>query len=142
ISDPTRAPGAELFPGAPGVSAPEGWGKTDQVGMSTWSREKNDEPATSVSLFADLAKVPEGSGLNHKSQQIPDFGTLTGRVAQCCGDGDVSCSAPDYAALGIAALTIWEQVGGDVTKDPIGAANLTSPAMSATAASGVARSAG
>lgn len=142
ISDPTRAPGAELFPGAPGVSAPEGWGKTDQVGMSTWSREKNDEPATSVSLFADLAKVPEGSGLNHKSQQISDFGTLTGRVAQFCVDGDLSCSAPNNAALGRAALTITEQAGADFTKDPIGAANLTSQAMSATAASGVAKSAG
>lgn len=142
ISDPTRAPGAELFPGAPGVSAPEGWGKTDQVGTSTWSREKKDEPATSVSLFADLAKVPEGSGLNHKSQQISDFGTLTGRVAQFCVDGDLSCSAPNNAALGRAALTITEQAGADFTKDPIGAANLTSQAMSATAASGVAKSAG
>lgn len=142
ISDPTRAPGAELFPGAPGVSAPEGWGKTDQVGTSTWSRERKDEPATSVSLFADLAKVPEGSGLNHKSQQISDFGTLTGRVAQFCVDGDLSCSAPNNAALGRAALTITEQAGADFTKDPIGAANLTSQAMSATAASGVAKSAG
>lgn len=142
ISDPTRAPGAELFPGAPGVSAPEGWGKTGQVGTSTWSREKKDEPATSVSLFADLAKVPEGSGLNHKSQQISDFGTLTGRVAQFCVDGDLSCSAPNNAALGRAALTITEQAGADFTKDPIGAANLTSQAMSATAASGVAKSAG
>lgn len=142
ISDPTRAPGAELFPGAPGVSAPEGWGKTDQIGTSTWSREKKDEPATSVTLFADLAKVPEGSGLNHKSQQISDFGTLTGRVAQFCVDGDLSCSAPNNAALGRAALTITEQAGADFTKDPIGAANLTSQAMSATAASGVAKSAG
>jgi hypothetical protein len=166
ISDPTRAAGQTLFPGVPGQSAPVSWTgtssrsalgrtssaplferKTTSTASSTSRRPANTtrrqttvpEQETSVKLYADLATVPEGSGLNHQAQQITDFGTLTGRVAQVCVTGDLSCSAPVNAALGRAALAIMDHAGTDFSRDPLAAANSVAQSLTATAASGVAR---
>lgn len=167
ISDPTRAAGQTLFPGVPGQSAPVSWtgtnsssrvGKTSSAPLfgrksstsqttGTSSRPtraaqrqtKVPEQETSVKLYADLATVPKGSGLNHEAQQIEDFGSLTGRVAQICVTGDLSCSAPENAALGRAALAIMDHAGTDFSGDPLAAANAVSQSLTATAASGVAR---
>lgn len=100
---------------------------------------KVPEQETSVKLYADFATVPKGAGLNHEAQQIEDFGTLTGRVAQICVTGDLSCSAPENAALGRAALAIMDHAGTDFSDDPLAAANAVSQSLTATAASGVAR---
>ena len=81
-----------------------------------------------------------GSGINHKSQQITDFGSLAGRVAQFCLQGDLFCSAPKDAALGRATLIIADQERADFSKDPVGAANITAQAMSETTATGVVKS--
>lgn len=168
ISDPTRAAGQTLFPGVPGQSAPVSWTGTNSStsgrtgNAPQFSRASSTAPATrtssrttsaprrqttvpeqetSVKLYADLATVPAGSGLNHQAQQIEDYGSLTGRVAQICVTGDLSCSAPTNAALGRAALSIMEHAGTDFSGDPLAAANAVSQSLTATAASGVARSA-
>lgn len=139
ISDPTRAEGQPLFPGAPGLSAPESWGKASANPVKNSTKSTTSEPATSISLFADLATVPAGAGIKPEMQRISDFGSLKGRVAQFCVEGDLSCSAPVNAALGRAAMAINEQSGADFSRDPLSAANLTAQAFSATAATGVAK---
>ena len=144
ISDPTRGESQPLFPGAAGQTAPSSWGgstKTENTNSGSKKHKSNtDEQTTNVTLHADYFTPPEGSGINHKSQQITDFGSLTGRVAQFCLTGDLSCSAPKDAALGRAALVIADQEGADFSKDPVGAANITAQAMSETAATGVVKS--
>lgn len=168
ISDPTRAAGQTLFPGVPGQAAPVSWtgmsssssggqvGKTSSAPLfsrktttatTSGGRPTNQvrrpaatpEQETSVKLYADLATVPQGSGLNHQAQQIDDFGSLTGRVAQICVTGDLSCSAPENAALGRAALAVMDHAGTDFSGDPLSAANAVSQSLTATAASGVTR---
>lgn len=167
ISDPTRVAGQTLFPGVPGQSAPVSWtgdnassrssgfGRTSSAPLferssststptgtrKSTSRHQSDVPEqeTSVKLYADLATVPAGSGLNHEAQQIEDFGSLTGRVAQICVTGDLSCSAPENAALGRAALAVMDHAGTDFSGDPLAAANAVSQSLTATAASGVAK---
>ena len=144
ISDPTRGESQPLFPGASGQTAPSSWGgstKTENTNSGSKKHKSNtDEQTTNVTLHADYFTPPEGSGINHKSQQITDFGSLTGRVAQFCLTGDLSCSAPKDAALGRAALAVADQEGADFSKDPVGAANITAQAMSETAATGVVKS--
>ena len=144
ISDPTRGESQPLFPGAAGQTAPSSWGgstKTENTNSGSKKHKSNtDEQTTNVTLHADYFTPPEGSGINHKSQQITDFGSLTGRVAQFCLTGDLSCSAPKDAALGRAALAVADQEGADFSKDPVGAANITAQAMSETAATGVVKS--
>ena len=142
ISDPTRGESQPLFPGAAGQTAPSSWGGK-QLGSNSRgsnSQTASDEQTTGITLHADYFTPPEGSGINHKSQQITDFGSLAGRVAQFCLQGDLSCSAPKDAALGRAALAVADQEGADFSKDPVGAANITAQAMSETAATGVVKS--
>lgn len=142
ISDPTRGESQPLFPGAAGQTAPSSWGgkKLGSNSRGSNSQTASDEQTTGITLHADYFTPPEGSGINHKSQQITDFGSLTGRVAQFCLTGDLSCSAPKDAALGRAALAVADQEGADFSKDPVGAANITAQAMSETAATGVVKS--
>lgn len=164
ISDPTRAASQTLFPGVPGQSAPVSWtgdsgrtasrsggtrkpaplfGDKSSTSRTTSAARRQTEVAeqtTSVKLYADLATVPQGAGLNHEAQQIEDFGSLTGRVAQICVTGDLACSAPENAALGRAALAVMDHAGTDFSDDPLSAANAVSQSLTATAASGVAKS--
>ena len=142
ISDPTRGESQPLFPGAAGQTAPSSWGgkKLGSNSRGSNSQTASDEQTTGITLHADYFTPPEGSGINHKSQQITDFGSLAGRVAQFCLQGDLSCSAPKDAALGRAALAVADQEGADFSKDPVGAANITAQAMSETAATGVVKS--
>ena len=142
ISDPTRGESQPLFPGAAGQTAPSSWGgkKLGSNSRGSNSQTASDEQTTGITLHADYFTPPEGSGINHKSQQITDFGSLAGRVAQFCLQGDRSCSAPKDAALGRAALAVADQEGADFSKDPVGAANITAQAMSETAATGVVKS--
>ena len=142
ISDPTRGESQPLFPGAAGQTAPSSWGgkKLGSNSRGSNSQTASDEQTTVITLHADYFTPPEGSGINHKSQQITDFGSLAGRVAQFCLTGDLSCSAPKDAALGRAALAVADQEGADFSKDPVGAANITAQAMSETAATGVVKS--
>lgn len=148
VSDPTRAAGQTLFPGVQGQSAPESWGD-DPSSSSGWSSgtswsssgSEDDEDTTSITKYADLAKMPEGSGLNPEAQHIDDFGDLEGQVAQFCLTGDLSCAAPNNSALGRAGLQIMEHAQPDFTRDPLGSANSVWRSLSATAASGMARNA-
>ncbi|MFE9785181.1 cutinase family protein [Nocardia salmonicida] len=82
FSDPQRAPGSPVIPGRPGQLTPD------------------PAPGTSgaaVSQVALTAAPASGGGIAITSGV--DFGALTGRVADICVDGDLSCAAPDRAAL-------------------------------------------
>lgn len=166
VSDPTRAAGESVFPGVPGQAAPEDWessasssrsstsgasgsaaarlaGKSSTGSGSSGSDSTGEngetQAATSITEYADLSEIPEGSGLNPQSQHISDFGSLQGRVAQFCVSGDLSCAAPNNAALGRAGLAIANASDADFSRDPLGAASITAQAVSATAATGVAK---
>ncbi|MGQ4597779.1 cutinase family protein [Nocardia sp. R6R-6] len=104
FGDPTRNPGASLFPGAPGKTTPDA------------------TPGTSggrlVSLAA-LAQAPaSGGGIGPERDRAVDFGALTGRVASFCTAGDLACDAPDGAPIlkAIANLVGQSELSGG---DPI-----------------------
>lgn len=85
FGDPTRNPGAPLFPGAPGKAAPDA------------------APGTSADRLASLAALPQapasGGGIGPERDQAANFGALTGRVASFCAAGDLACDAPGGAPI-------------------------------------------
>ncbi|PKV80493.1 cutinase family protein [Nocardia fluminea] len=101
FSDPQRAPGSPVIPGRPGQLTPD------------------PAPGTSgaaVSQVAITTAPASGSGIATTSGV--DFGALTGRVADICVEGDLSCSAPDRAAL----LRMSAQLAAQADlRDPIAA---------------------
>ncbi|WP_280422506.1 cutinase family protein [Nocardia carnea] len=100
-SDPERAPGSPVIPGRPGQLIPEPAPGTNGV---------------AVSKVAFTAAPASGGGIATTSGV--DYGALTGRVADICVEGDLSCSAPDRAALLQAAAQIAAQAD---LRDPIAA---------------------
>ncbi|WP_280384261.1 cutinase family protein [Nocardia wallacei] len=110
LADWTRPPGGEVFPGRPGQRSPDAPPGTDGT-------------ATSEVTFAP---VPSSGGI---ASDTKTFGDLTGRVAQVCIGGDLSCDAPANAAVlrvaaGVAARTDF--------RDPLSAAASAGAAWSAT----------
>ncbi|WP_280416782.1 cutinase family protein [Nocardia carnea] len=112
IGDPTRTPGAALFPGAPGKANPD------------------PAPGTEGAEIAGITALPQapatGGGIAPNRDAAEDFGTLTGRVASFCAPGDLACDAPEGAPILKAVASIVGQAklsGGD----PI--ASLTSVAQ-------------
>jgi len=110
LSDWTRPPGDERFPGRPGQQSP------DPV------------PGTSGAATSQvrLAPVPESGGI---AADATDFGKLDGRVGEFCDPGDLACDAPHDAdaltvAAGVAAQTDF--------RDPIRAVSSAGAAWSAT----------
>lgn len=112
IGDPTRTPGAPLFPGAPGKATP------DPV------------PGTEGAQTAQIAALPQtpatGGGIAPNRDAAEDFGTLTGRVASFCAAGDLACDAPEGAPIlkAVAGIVGQAKLSGG---DPI--ASLTSVAQ-------------
>ncbi|MFI5778071.1 cutinase family protein [Nocardia sp. NPDC051570] len=80
IADPTRRPGASLFPGSPGRRAPAA------------------APGTSGAEVARLQPFSQqslsGGGIGPDQDIAIDFGALSGRVASLCIPGDLACDAP------------------------------------------------
>ena len=100
-SDPTRAAGSPVIPGRPGQSTPD------------------PAPGTSGAAVASVAittAAPAGGGI--AAGEGVDYGALTGRVADICVDGDLSCAAPDNAALLRVAAGIAAQAD---LRDPLAA---------------------
>ncbi|WP_083880674.1 cutinase family protein [Nocardia araoensis] len=102
FGDPTRNPGAPLFPGAPGKATP------DPV------------PGTSGDRLASIAALPQapatGGGIGPERDKAANFGALTGRVASFCAAGDLACDAPDGAPILRAVANVAGQSklsGGD-----------------------------
>ncbi|MGW0007257.1 cutinase family protein [Nocardia grenadensis] len=85
LADPTRAPGAAVFPGLPGAGRPEA------------------APGTTGAELGALPEFPQhpapGGGIGPLRDIAPDFGELTGRVASLCLPGDLACDAPADAPL-------------------------------------------
>ncbi|MEV4204354.1 cutinase family protein [Nocardia salmonicida] len=100
-SDPDRAPGSPVIAGRPGQLTPD------------------PAPGTAgaaVSQIALSTAVTSGGGIATTSGV--DFGALTGRVADICVEGDLSCAAPDRAAM----LRVAAQLAAQADlRDPIAA---------------------
>ncbi|MET7769046.1 cutinase family protein [Nocardia sp. NPDC005366] len=102
FADPTRNPGAPLFPGAPGRHTPD------------------PAPGTRGDRVADVAALSltpaEGGGIGPERDRAPDFAALTGRVASFCAAGDLACDAPSGAPVLRAVANVAGQAtlsGGD-----------------------------
>ncbi|WP_280193474.1 cutinase family protein [Nocardia farcinica] len=100
-SDPERAPGSPVIAGRPGQTIPDSPPGTSGAAVSR------------VSLSSAVAS---GGGIATTSGA--DYGELTGRVADICVEGDLSCAAPDRAALLRVAVQIAAQAD---LRDPIAA---------------------
>lgn len=100
-SDPDRAPGSPVFPGRPGQLTPD------------------PAPGTSGAAVSGVAiTTAPASGGGIATGKDDDYGALTGRVADICVEGDLSCSAPDRAAL----LRVAAQVAAQADlRDPVAA---------------------
>ncbi|MEU2122210.1 cutinase family protein [Nocardia niwae] len=102
FADPTRNPGAPLFPGAPGKATPD------------------PAPGTTGDRLASIAALPQapatGGGIGPERDKAANFGALTGRVASFCAAGDLACDAPDGAPILKAVANVAGQSklsGGD-----------------------------
>lgn len=78
---PDRAPGEATFPGRPGQLIADPPPGTTGAALAT-------APITNAS--------PTGGGI---ADGATSYGSLTGRVADICAEGDLVCSAPHQAAL-------------------------------------------
>ncbi|TDP28610.1 cutinase family protein [Nocardia ignorata] len=104
MADPTRTPGAGLFPG------------TDATAPAP-------APGTNGQHLAALPPAPlrsgvSGGGIGPQRDTPEDFGALTGRVASLCVAGDLACDTPAgsvilRAAAGVASQSLLS------TGDPI-----------------------
>ncbi|WP_378738111.1 cutinase family protein [Nocardia brasiliensis] len=116
LADPTRYPGAPLFPGAAGKLAPD------------------PPPGTVADGLADLRAQPApaaGGGIGPLRDLAPDFGALTGRVASFCIDGDLACDSPANAPL----LHMIINIAGQALlplDDPLTALSSIADALAAT----------
>ncbi|MEU0500887.1 cutinase family protein [Nocardia sp. NPDC005998] len=102
FADPTRNPGAPLFPGSPGKATPD------------------PAPGTSGDQIASIAALPQepasGGGIGPERDKAANFAALTGRVASFCAAGDLACDAPEGAPILKAVASIAGQTklsGGD-----------------------------
>lgn len=119
LSDPTREAGSDVFPGAPGQSAPAAVPGTDGA-------------AVQQVQVADTAG-PEGRGIAPNSS-APDFGTLTGRVASFCVEGDLACDTPTDSPLLQLVVNIAGQTRLD---DPVNAISDVAQALGMSALGGI-----
>jgi hypothetical protein len=102
FADPTRNPGAPLFPGSPGKATPD------------------PAPGTPGDRIAAIAALPQepasGGGIGPDRDIAANFGALTGRVASFCAAGDLACDAPEGAPILKAVANVAGQStlsGGD-----------------------------
>ncbi|WP_067694041.1 cutinase family protein [Nocardia jejuensis] len=103
FGDPTRGQSANLFPGS-SKSAP------DPVPGTSGHAVSGVEAAT--------VATASGSGIAPERDIATSYGSLTGRVASFCSSGDLSCDAPDNAALlrTVANVAGQVEIGGDPIK--------------------------
>ncbi|WP_245649620.1 cutinase family protein [Nocardia shimofusensis] len=85
FADPTRTPGAPLFPGSPGKITPD------------------PAPGVQARQLATIAALPQtpaaGGGIGPDRDRAANFAALTGRVASLCAAGDLACDAPANAPI-------------------------------------------
>ncbi|MFI6047428.1 cutinase family protein [Nocardia sp. NPDC051321] len=116
LADPTRYPGASLFPGAAGKLAPD------------------PAPGTVAADLSALQAQPApaaGGGIGPLRDLAPDFGALTGRVASFCIDGDLACDSPANTPI----LHLITNIAGQALlplDDPLTALSSITDALAAT----------
>jgi len=85
FADPTRNPGAPLFPGSPGKLTPD------------------PAPGVEGRQLAAITASPRtpaaGGGIGPDRDRAANFAALTGRVASFCVAGDLACDAPTGAPI-------------------------------------------
>lgn len=117
LADPTRAPGAGMFPGLPGTVRPD------------------PAPGTTGAELKALPEFPRhtapGGGIGPLRDIAPDFGELTGRVASMCLPGDLACDAPTDAPLLHMVVNILGQAEL-IPSDPMTALSSIADGFSAT----------
>ncbi|WP_327149248.1 cutinase family protein [Nocardia sp. NBC_01329] len=117
LADPTRAPGAGVFPGLPDTARPE------------------PAPGTTGAELGALQEFPQhpapGGGIGPLRDIAPDFGELTGRVASMCLPGDLACDAPTDAPLLHMVVNILGQAEL-IPSDPVTALSSIADGFSAT----------
>ncbi|MBF6332070.1 cutinase family protein [Nocardia transvalensis] len=117
FGDPTRNPGAPLFPGSPDRIAPDAPPGTE---------------GQRVAAVRALALPPaSGGGIGPGRDVATDFGALTGRVASFCVAGDLACDAPAGAPIlrAVAAVMGQSTLSGG---DPIAALTSIAQALAFT----------
>ncbi|MGW5386164.1 cutinase family protein [Nocardia sp. NPDC003963] len=119
LADPTRAPGAAVFPGQPGSGRPQ------------------PAPGTTGAELDALPEFPQhpapGGGIGPLRDIAPDFGELTGRVASLCLPGDLACDAPTDAPLLHMVVNILGQAEL-IPSDPVAALESIGDGFSSTLA--------
>ncbi|GAA1630587.1 hypothetical protein GCM10009764_61800 [Nocardia ninae] len=116
LADPTRYPGAPLFPGAAGKRAPDPAPGTVSTGLAALQAQPAPAAGGGIGPLRDLA---------------PDFGALTGRVASFCIDGDLACDSPANAPI----LHMITNIAGQALlplDDPLTALSSITDALAAT----------
>ncbi|CAM4528590.1 cutinase family protein [Nocardia ninae] len=100
-SDPDRSADSPVIPGRPGQLTPD------------------PAPGTAGAAVSGvvIATAPTSGGGIAAGEGV-DYGALTGRVAQFCVEGDLSCAAPEHAALLRIAAEIAAQAD---LRDPLAA---------------------
>lgn len=120
LSNPGRAPGSPVLPGAEGQehpSAPPG-AEGDEV-------EK-------VSVGSAQQQVPAGGGLGAAViDEASDYGEASGRVASWCETGDMACDVPEGAPIArvMANLAGQSEINPD---DPVGSLMSVADALATT----------
>ncbi|MFF2551316.1 cutinase family protein [Nocardia sp. NPDC058058] len=119
FGDPTRTAGAAMFPGKPGQKEPDPAPGTNGTEVAKLPPPPQSDQPPAGSGMGTAAKL--GTNVNTISAGGTtgggvNFGSLSGRVASFCADGDLACDAPDNAPLLRAVANIAGQVeisGGD-----------------------------
>ncbi|MFE3193124.1 cutinase family protein [Nocardia sp. NPDC059240] len=118
FGDPNRNANAPLFPGKPDQKQPTAAPGTDGKAVSGLS----DPPAT---------KTASGAGIAPDSATLENFGSLVGRVAEFCTEGDLACDTPVGAPLVRTVANIAGQVELSAG-DPIGSLKSIAEALAFT----------
>ncbi|WP_308102805.1 MULTISPECIES: cutinase family protein [unclassified Nocardia] len=118
FADPTRNPGASVFPGAPDKQRPD------------------PAPGTSGGAVAAIPVVTQspvaGGGIGPQRDLAANFGPLTGRVATFCVPADLACDAPDNAPIlrAVANVAGQSELSGG---DPVASLSSIAQALAFTA---------
>ncbi|WP_433672530.1 cutinase family protein [Nocardia sp. CA-136227] len=118
FGDPNRNANAPLFPGKPDQKLPTAAPGTDGKTVAGLG----DPPAT---------KTASGAGIAPDSGTLENFGSLVGRVAEFCTEGDLACDTPVGAPLVRTVANIAGQVELSAG-DPIGSLKSIAEALAFT----------
>ncbi|MBF6331803.1 cutinase family protein [Nocardia transvalensis] len=101
----------------------------DKPGQTTPGRV----PGTSGNNVASIRLTeqgPAGAGIDQSRTKIADYGALTGRVADFCSPGDMTCDTPPGSPLARTVRNIADQSD---FRDPVAAISTVAQALSAIA---------